>query len=55
LIEEILVTLHPDGSFWDYPLYGYHNPYGTGYALLALIELVGTPKEMKETGSESGN
>jgi hypothetical protein len=25
-----------DGSWWDYPLYNYHRPYGTGYALLAL-------------------
>jgi hypothetical protein len=22
----------PDGSFWDYPMYGYHKFYGTGYA-----------------------
>jgi hypothetical protein len=26
----------PDGSWWDYPLYEYHQPYGTGYALMAL-------------------
>jgi hypothetical protein len=39
LIEEVLLTHHPDGSFWDYPLYGYHKPYGTGYALLALLPL----------------
>lgn len=39
LIEEVLLTRHPDGSFWDYPLYGYHKPYGTGYALLALLPL----------------
>jgi hypothetical protein len=39
LIEEVLLTRHPDGSFWDYPLYGYHKPYGTGYALGALLEL----------------
>lgn len=25
-----------DGSWWDFPLYAYHQPYGTGYALLAL-------------------
>ncbi len=33
------VTLHrqeKDGSWWDYPLYDYHQPYGTGYALMAL-------------------
>ena len=25
-----------DGSWWDYPLYSYHRPYGTGYALMTL-------------------
>lgn len=25
-----------DGSWWDYPLYAYHQSYGTGYALMAL-------------------
>jgi len=25
-----------NGSWWDYPLYDYHQPYGTGYALMAL-------------------
>jgi hypothetical protein len=26
-----------DGSWWDYPLYDYHQPYGTAYALMTLI------------------
>jgi hypothetical protein len=25
-----------DGSWWDYPLYDYHQAYGTGYTLMAL-------------------
>lgn len=25
-----------DGSWWDYPLYDYHQPYGTGFALYTL-------------------
>lgn len=25
-----------DGSWWDYPLYDYHQPYGTGFVLLTL-------------------
>ena len=25
-----------DGSWFDYPLYDYHKPYGTGFALLSL-------------------
>ena len=32
----ILSHQEKDGSWWDYPLYNYHRPYGTGYALLAL-------------------
>ena len=26
----------PDGSWWDYQLYGYHKPYGTAMVLAAL-------------------
>ena len=29
----------PDGSYWDYPLYSYHKPYGTAFALMALSRL----------------
>jgi hypothetical protein len=36
VVEGILKTRQPDGSFWDYPLYGYHKFYGTAYALIAL-------------------
>ena len=32
----ILEKQESDGSWWDYPLYDYHQPYGTGYALMAL-------------------
>jgi preprotein translocase subunit SecA len=32
----ILMRQQKDGSWWDYPLYSYHQPYGTGYALMAL-------------------
>lgn len=32
----IMKTRQPDGSFWDYPMYGFHKFYGTGYALIAL-------------------
>ncbi len=27
----------PDGSFWDYPLYGFHKAYGTAFAILTLV------------------
>ncbi len=32
----VLKRQEKDGSWWDYPLYDYHQPYGTGYALMAL-------------------
>lgn len=32
----ILHRQESDGSWWDYPLYDYHQPYGGGYALMAL-------------------
>ncbi|KAA3608650.1 MAG: hypothetical protein DWQ01_11135 [Planctomycetota bacterium] len=39
LEKAIYQTRQPDGSFWDYPLYSYHKPYGTAYALIALEEI----------------
>lgn len=36
LVEAVLVCRQPDGSFWDYPLYSFHKPYGTAYAVIAL-------------------
>jgi hypothetical protein len=36
LVDAVLVCRQPDGSFWDYPLYSYHKPYGTAFAVLAL-------------------
>jgi hypothetical protein len=37
-LAPILINLQEkDGSWWDYPLYDYHQPYGTGYALMSLV------------------
>ena len=36
LVDAVMVCRDPDGSFWDYPLYSYHKPYGTALALIAL-------------------
>lgn len=33
----ILERQEKDGSWWDYPLYSFHKPYGTAYVLLTLI------------------
>ena len=36
LARIILTRQEKDGSWWDYPLYDYHQPYGTGYVLMSL-------------------
>ncbi len=36
VVRFTLKTRQPEGSFWDYPTYGYHKFYGTGYALMTL-------------------
>ena len=32
----LLPRQEKDGSWWDYPLYDYHQPYGTAMAMIAL-------------------
>ena len=32
----LLERQEKDGSWWDYPLYDYHQPYGTAFALMTL-------------------
>jgi len=41
LAQMVLRTREPDGSFWDYPLYSYHKPYGTAFALMVLARVAG--------------
>ena len=36
LARIMLAVQDADGSWWDYPLYDYHQHYGTGYALMTL-------------------
>jgi len=37
-LADIVVKLQEtDGSWWDYPLYDYHQQYGTAYALMTLL------------------
>ena len=37
LAKLIVDRQEKDGSWWDYPLYDYHQPYGTGFALMSLL------------------
>lgn len=39
LAELVVAGQYDDGSFWDYPLYGYTKAYGTGYGVLILSNL----------------
>lgn len=36
LAELMLDRQEKDGSWWDYPLYDYHQPYGTAFAVMTL-------------------
>lgn len=37
-LAHVMIRLQEkDGSWWDYPLYNYHQPYGTGFALMTLV------------------
>jgi hypothetical protein len=33
----ILPHQEPDGSWWDYPMWDYHKPYGTAFAIMTLL------------------
>ena len=51
LAKIILQYQEQDGSWWDYPLYGYHKPYGTSFAIMTLQRCL--PKaEKTATGTE---
>jgi hypothetical protein len=36
LADTVAITQFDDGSFWDYPLFGYTKSYGTGYGVLIM-------------------
>jgi hypothetical protein len=42
-----------DGSWWDYPLYDYHQQYGTAFVLLALQKCRADVTRGKRTGKTS--
>lgn len=37
LAHIILALQEKDGSWWDFPLYDYHQPYGTAYGIMTLV------------------
>lgn len=44
LAELMLERQETNGSWWDYPLYDYHEAYGTSYALMTLLRCIDTPQ-----------
>lgn len=41
MLADLIVPLQEkNGSWWDYPLYNYHEPYGTALALMTLVRCV---------------
>ena len=36
LAHRLLSLQEKDGSWWDYPLYNYHQQYGTAFVLMSL-------------------
>lgn len=44
LAHLILPKQERDGSWWDFPFYDYHQPYGTAFALMTLVRCrIGEP------------
>ncbi len=43
LAHVLLHLQEKDGSWWDYPLYDYHQQYGTAFALMALQRCLRSP------------
>ncbi|MHC4834242.1 MAG: prenyltransferase/squalene oxidase repeat-containing protein [Planctomycetota bacterium] len=45
MLEVIVGVQNPDGSWLDFPMYGYGKPYGTAFALLTLERCLATASE----------
>ena len=45
MARTITALQEKDGSWWDYPLYDYHQPYGTSFALMTLTRCRATEAE----------
>jgi hypothetical protein len=37
LAQHIMPYQEPDGSWWDYAMWGYHKPYGTAFSIMTLL------------------
>jgi hypothetical protein len=41
----LLQLQEADGSWWDYPLYNFHKPYGTAFAVMSLAACRQAPRQ----------
>jgi len=37
IVDNVLPHQEEDGSWWDYPMWDYHKPYGTSFAIMTLL------------------
>ncbi|HJT32440.1 MAG TPA: prenyltransferase/squalene oxidase repeat-containing protein [Pirellulales bacterium] len=53
-LATILLRLQEkDGSWWDYPLYNYHQQYGTAFVLMSLRRVRGSEVKVEGRGQRS--
>jgi hypothetical protein len=38
MLDAILPHQEADGSWWDFPMWDYHKPYGTAFAIMTLLD-----------------
>jgi hypothetical protein len=43
IVENVLPHQEEDGSWWDYPMWDYHKPYGTAFAVMTLMRCNSDP------------
>jgi hypothetical protein len=36
LVAAVLPHQEPDGAWWDFPMWDFHKPYGTAFAVMTL-------------------
>lgn len=55
LVAAVLPHQEPDGSWWDFPMWDFHKPYGTAFAIMTLLrcEDRASAKSINETHKSS--
>ena len=48
----LLSQQEPDGTWWDFPLYDYHQPYGTAMAVMSLMHCLDDAKSAEKFAAE---